>query len=300
MEGNRESLIQIKCEGFKESDVKFQVALRMDFGKAQCSERTKAIEALGITPGANAVTVVHEFVSNDAAAAFVTKLNEFKAGMGASMLGPHIGLIESIRAEGPKVIACVRAPAEVIAQLAILDMAAGTMGDFADKHQYVEFKISDSHTLKDIFTDEKTSPLAVALEALCIRLTLSLNKDLPIKIADCICQLIPGPQQDQIKLIGSSIATFHHIRLEMELREPNEAMKQIAKDQIMMGLMSASQMVLGMAQQFGFADVIKNGGSKTTAMLVLSPILSFEFSILAPTALETLEKAMQGPGMPPM
>lgn len=290
MEGNRESLIQIKCENFKEQEVKLQLGVRLDFGKSVCTERINKIKELGIDPGSNAVAIVHEFPTDAAAEAFVTKFNEFKAGMGASMMGDKLEMLESIKANGKKVIGSLRIPADLVGHLQILDAVASSMGDFADKHQYAEFKIADSRSLKEIFTDEVASPLAIALQGLCVKLTLSLQKDLPIKIADFVCQMAPESHRPQIQLVGNSVATFHHIRLEMELREPSEAMKQIAKNEIMMGMMSVAQMAMGMMMNFGFQDVVKNGGSETKAMLCLSPMLSFELNILAPTAYETLEK----------
>ena len=136
----------------------------------------------------------------------------------------------------------------------------------------------------------------MAVETLCIRLALSLQKDLPVKIADFVSSMVPESHRAKIKMAGSTIATFHHLKLDLELREPNESMKQLGKDAIMHGLVQVSQMAMGMGGQLGFIEVAKNGGVKTTAMLCLTPILSFEISLLAPTTLETLETVS---AMPP-
>ncbi len=289
MTENRESLFQIKSAGFKDSDVKFQISLRLDFGRAQCSERMNKIKALGIDPSNNAIAVVHEFPNEAAATAFVAKATEMK-----TMLAPQIGkpaeLLESIKAEGNKAVVTLRFPPEAAAPLGILEAVAGSMGDFADKHQFAEFRFANSRSLKDICTDQSASPIALAVETLCVKLVLSLQKDLPIKIADFVSQMAPESEKPHVALAGRAFAAFHHFKLEMDLKEPTEAMKQIAKNEAAMGLMSVAQMAVGMASQFGCMDVVKNGGSQTTATLCLTPILSFEFTLFAPTVVETLEK----------
>ena len=101
--------------------------------------------------------------------------------------------------------------------------------------------------------------------------------------------MAPESEKSKVMLVGHSVATFDHIRLEIELREPSEAMKEAFKNEMLMGLMGLSQMLMSMGEQFGFMDVVRNGGSQTTATLCLSPILSFELGIYAPTAIEGVE-----------
>jgi len=291
MEGNNESLISVKCANFKDEDVKFQIHLRVDFGKQQCTERMEKIKEYGIDPSNNAIVIVHEFPTEDGAQKMAEKINELK-----TMLAPQIGkpaeLFESAKAQGKNVVASLRIPPEGAGPLAILDAAAANFGDFASKHQFAEFKIADSRSLKDIVFDQSSGVIAAALQALCIKLTLNLNHELPIKVADFICTMGPPESEaKKIKFVGHSVATFHHLKLEIELREPNEAMKQVLKNEVLGGIMGLSQMVYGMGTQFGVVDLLKNGGTKTTAWLCLSPILSFEFGVFAPTAVETIEQA---------
>ena len=289
-EENRESVISIKSVSFKDEDVKFQIGLRMDFGKIQCTERMDKIRALGIEPSNNAISIVHEFESETAAENMVTKVNEFKA-----VAGPQIGkpmeLLESIKAVGKKVVVSLRLPPEAVEPLSKLEDVSKSMGDFASRHQFLEFKIADCRNLNEIISDTTVSALSKALEAMCIKFTLSMNKLMPIKVAEFISTMAPGPAQAQVMLAGHAVAAFHHLKLEIELREPNEDMKQVLKNHILMGIIGGSQMLYGMGEQYGFMEVAKNGGAQTTAMLCLSPILSFEFTIFAPTAVQAIEKA---------
>lgn len=285
----RESLISIRSANYKEAEEKFAISFHMDFGTNECTDRMNKIKALGIDPSNNAVAIVHEFATPEAAQKMVDKVNELKAAMGEQM-GKLTELFESIKADGKRVVACIRFPPEAAAPLGILNAVAGTMGDFVSQHQFIDFKIADSKGMLDILNDP-ASPAASAMSAALIKLTLSLHKDLPVKIADFIQTMAPEHEKPKVQMVGQVASSFHHFKLEIELREPTEMMKQAYKNEILSALIGMSQMALSMAEQFGFTEAIKNGGSKTTAMLCLTPMLSFEVNVFAPTTVEAMEKA---------
>eukprot|EP01022_Parablepharisma_sp_SALTPOND_P018736 TRINITY_DN3103_c0_g1_i1.p9 TRINITY_DN3103_c0_g1~~TRINITY_DN3103_c0_g1_i1.p9 ORF type:complete len:316 (+),score=58.93 TRINITY_DN3103_c0_g1_i1:10033-10980(+) len=290
MSDNRESLISIRSVNFKDEDIKFQLSFRMDFGRNECAERMNKIKSLGIDPSNNAVAVTHEFVSEEAAQAMATKINEFKAAMGVQ-LGKMMELCESVRAEGKKVVVCLRLPPEGAAALSILEAVAESMGDFASKNQFLDFKFSNSATMKEIMSVTNASLVANVLQSLHMKLALSLNKELPVKIAEFVSSMAPESEKSKVMFAGRMASAFHHFNIEVELKDAKESAKQAYKNEIMMGMMGVSQMLFGMGEQFGFIEAAKNGGSQTTVMLCLSPILSFEFGLYAPTALEALENA---------
>jgi hypothetical protein len=289
MEANRESFICIKSEHYKEAENKVFVGLKLDFGKQICNDRLAAIKALGIEPNDNCIVVVHEFDTEAAAKKLDETLEGFKA---QGMLGPATALTEKAKIEGKRVALCVRLPPEVAAQCAILEAVAAHIGDLADKHQSFEFSYANSLSLKEILHDPVVTPLAAAWSSMCLKLKISAQKQTPVKVADFVSTMAKEDAKDKIKFIGEAISQFHHLRLEMELSEPGEALKQAFKAQIYQGLVGMAQMALGMGEQFGVMEIFKNGGVKTTATLCIKPFVSCEFTILAPTAIEGIEKLL--------
>jgi hypothetical protein len=292
MEANHESSITMKGPHFNSENVKFEVGLRVDFGTKECSERMEKIKGMGFEPANNCIIISHEFESEDGPTKTIEKLEEMK---NSGMLGPATPFLEGMKKEGKKLLGCIRLPPQMTEPLGLLEAVAASMGpEFTSKNQYFEFKISDSKALKEVIHDPSASILASALEGLCLQLTLAIQKDMPIKIADFICTMAPPQAHSQLKLVGQGFATFHHLKLEIVLREPTAEMKGAYKDEMTMGLASMGGMAMMMAEQFGVLEIAKMGGVKTTAALCFSPILSFEFNVLAPTILEALTKFTEG------
>ena len=288
MEANRESTICIKGAKYKEDDVKFELAFRVDFGTTECQRRMDKIKAMGTEPANNCVLVCHEFETEEGMTKAAAKVEELKT---QGMLGPATEVLEAVKKDGKKLIGCFRIPAEITGALSLLDGLAASLGpEFAAKNQYFEIMLSDSKALKDVVHDPSASVLSSALEAICIKLTLAVQKDLPIKIAEFVATLAPPMAQDQIKLVGQAFATFDHLKLDVVLRDPTEAMKGAYKDEMTMGIAQMGGMALMMATQLGVMDIAKTGGVRTIATLCFSPLLSFSFRVLAPTAVETLAK----------
>lgn len=289
MEGNRESLICIKSEHYKEAENKVLIDLKLDLGKQICDQRLNAIKDLGIEPNNNCVVIVHEFETEAAAKKLDETIEDFKT---KGMLGPLTPLAEKLKIVGKKVAMCIRFPPEIAAQCGMVEAIAATLGDLTDKHQFFEFSFASSQSLKEILHDPVASPIAAAWNSLCLKLIVSAQKQLPIKIGEFVASISPEDHKEQIKFVSQAIATFHHLRFEMELREPGEALKQAFKAQIYGTLVGVAQMALGMGEQFGVMEIFKNGGVKTTATVCVNPFVSFEFTLLAPTAIESIEKLM--------
>lgn len=287
MEANRESLICIKSEHYKETENKFLISLKLDFGKTVCKEKMENIKAAGYEPSNNCVVIFHEFDTVEAAASLVKKIEDFKAG---GMLGPVAELYQPPKVEGKKVHFCCRLPPPAIEPLGMLEAVAASMGDFVDKHQYIEFTVANSHSIKDIMGDFSVTPIANLLQAMCFKLKISTQKHLPAKILNFVAEMGPESQKEKFKMLGEGLSSFNHLRLEMELSEPSQTMKDQFKNEILQGLVMGAQMVVGMATQFELMEIAKQGGVKTKATLCLSPMISIELSIEAPTAIETLEK----------
>lgn len=283
MEEKRESVICVKGSEFKEADVRFGITFKMDFGKNECLENMAKISALGIAPSECAVAIVHEFDTEDGAKKFVEKLGELKEMI------PPLSMMELTKAEGKKVIISVRLPPNLVDTVQILGAVADSMGDFASQHQFLEFKILISKAMKDFLHCTEGTPLSSALEALCLKLTLDTKKELPIKIAEFFKSLT-GSTDPSIDMVGNAVAAFHHLKLDVELRKPTEFLKSAFKDPIAGALMEIASRLYGMGTDMGFIDIVKQGGVKTVAYLCLAPILSFEFTLLAPTAVESIEK----------
>ena len=286
---NRESVISVRSANFKDGDVKFQIGFHMDFSTIDCTERMNKIKEIGIVPSENAIVAVHEFPTEEAAEEMVNKINELKAVFGAQTEKIE-KLIESVKKVGKKVVVCARIPPEATAPLVILEMMSGSMGDFAAKREFVDFRISHSKELKDILDSQNSSIAANVLDAMSIKLVLSLNKEFPVKMAEFLASLAPEHEKERVKMMGHFISSFHHLRLEVELQDPSQTVKEAYKNELMMGLMGLSQMAYQMGEQFGVIEAMKKGGSKTNIMLCLNPVLSFEVDFMMPTAVDTLEK----------
>jgi len=286
----RESFITIRSEEFKEEDTRFHITLRLDFGKNECQDRLQRIQQLGVEPCNNVFVITHDFASEDAAKDMVSKLNGFKDVMG-SELGHFANFCETIKAEGRQLIVCLRPPAEISNAFEVLEPMAASIGEIASLNQYVEFKIVSTSNIKDILTTQSESPAAAFLSGVLIKLSLMLHKELPIKITEFMSNVVPEYEKQSLKFAGKIISGFRHLKMNFELRTPTEDAKELYKNEMIAGIMSAAQFICGMAEQFGFLDVAKNGGSQTVAMMCLSPILSSEYIVYAPTAVEGLQKA---------
>jgi hypothetical protein len=286
----RESFITLRSEEYKEEDTRFHITLRLDFGMNECQDRFQRIQQLGVEPCNNTVVIMHDFATEEAAQDMVAKLNGFKDTMGAE-LGSFINFCETIKAKGRQLVVCFRAPADISNNLEILGPMAASMGELASVNQFVEFKIASTSNLKDVLTTQSESPASVLLSGVLIKLSLLAHKELPIKITDFISNLVPEYEKQEVKMTGRLISAFHHLKLNIELRNPDEGAKEAYKNEMIEGIMSMAQFVCGIAEQFGFLEVAKSGGSQTVAMICLSPLFSAEFTLYAPTAIEALEKA---------
>jgi len=286
----RESFITLRSEEYKEEDTRFHITLRLDFGKNECQDRLQRIQQLGVEPCNNVLVITHDFASEDAAKDMVSKLNDFKSVMG-SELGPFMNSCETIKAEGRQLIVCLRPPTDVSNSFEILEPMAASIGEVASVNQYVEFKIASTSNLKDILTTQSESPAAALLSGTLIKLSLMLHKELPIKITEFASNIVSEHEKQEVRLTGKIISGFRHLKMNFELRSPSEGAKELYKNEMIGGIMSIAQFICGMAEQFGFLDVAKNGGSQTVAMICLSPIISAEFIVYAPTAIEGLQKA---------
>lgn len=286
----RESFITIRSEEFKEEDSRFNITLRLDIGKNEYQERLQKIQQLGVEPSNNVVVITHDFESEEAAQDMVVRLNGFKETMGTE-LGELSECCETIKAEGRQLITCIRAPGELAAVASMLEPFAASIGEIADANQFVEFKIASTSNLKDVLTTQSESPAAVLLSGILIKLSLALHKDLAIKLTDFACNTVPEYEKQEVKMSGRLISSFRHLKLNIELRNPDENTKGAYKNEMIGGIMGMAQFVCGLTEQFGFLDVAKNGGAQTVARLCVSPILSAEFNLYAPTAIEALEKA---------
>lgn len=286
----RESSITIRSEEFKEEDARFHITLRLDFGKNECQDRMQKIQQLGVEPNNSVIVLTHDFVSEEAAQDMVAKLNGFKDMMGAE-IGPLINCCETIKAEGRLLVVCMRAPADISNQFEILVPFAESLGEVASSNQYLEFKVASTSNLKDIVTSQAESPAAILLSGVLVRLALTLHRSLPERIAEFVSNLVPEYEKREVQLTGKVVSAFHHLKLNVELRNPDETTKEVYKNEMVAGIMKVAQFLCGMAEQFGFMDVAKSGGSQTVAMACLSPILSAEFTVYAPTAVEALQKA---------
>ena len=288
----RESHIQIRTFDFKDEDFKFNLTLRYDLNKDLCTQRMDHIKGLGIEPSNNVVVITHEFVNEQSAQETVEKLNSLKemfASEPSSPPGAFANLCETISSKENKVYVTMRLPPESAEISNMLEPAAEALGDLVNKQQYLEFKISTKDNLKDIFTGQLGSPAAAALSGLCIKLELMLHKDLPQKLFEFGSNFVSGSEKEEVARIGVFASAFKHLKLDFLLNKPNEDLKELHKNEMLMGIMFGSQMLYGMAEQFGFMEVLNNGGSKTTAILCLSPMISMEFSLYAPTAIEALQ-----------
>lgn len=286
----RDSYIHIHTENFKEEEAKLNIILRVDFSKSQCDERMQKIKELGIEPSNNAVVITHEFSSEEAAQEMVTKLNNFKDTMGNEM-GPFADLWEVIKADGNRLIVCFRFSPDATATTGMLDPIAASLGDITTTNQFIEARIASVSNLKEIVTTQSQSPMAALLAGVSIKLSLAAHKDLPLKLTEFAANMVPEYEKKSVLMAGKMATAFNHLKLDIELREPTEAVKEAYKSEMIMGLMSAAQFACGMAEQFGFMEVAKTGGAQTVAMLCLSPIVSVQFTLYAPTAIEALEKA---------
>lgn len=298
MEPNKESVICVKSAAFKPENVQLEARFRVDFGKPLCSERMEMLRGLGVDPANNTLVFVHEFPSEDGAKKAAAKIQELKeTDSPVALIAPYLTVL---KAEGNKLIMAAAAPPPMIQMPAqILTQAAMSMGDLVDKPQHFELKLSASKTIKDILTKtEAQSPVANFLEQFCFKATLAIQKDLPIKIGDFIATMAPPHHQSEPKMAGRIVSCFHHLNLDIELREPVEEIKKLFKDEAMMMLPQMAGMGYGMGMQLGVIDVAKMGGQKTTVYLCLTPMLRFEFEIFAPTVIDALETiATMGGGM---
>lgn len=286
----RESYVQVKAPGYKEEDTKFCASMRCDFGTNECKAQMDQIKAEGFEPANDCVMITHEFASELGAAKMKERTEQMKTEPGP--LQQVAKLVEKIVLNGKKLQICVRCPKDMSKDLAILNTVAASFGEFQFKHQWAEFKVSDSKLLQDILCDKSSSPIASLLQAFCMRFSLSVHKDLPTKIFDFISTIAPPYEKDQIALVGKIISTFHHLKLDVDLREPTEDMKALFKEESMGMIAQLAMMAFGMAEQMGMSEILQNGGKKTTAVLCFAPFLKFEFNVFAPTALDGLQKAL--------
>jgi hypothetical protein len=292
MEANRESNITFKSGNYNPENAKFKFCVRIDIGNQQYAEKAEKIKAMGITPAKNVVVIVKDFENEEGAKKLPPLIEQFKAG---GMLGPLTELAEPIKVEGAKCIIPVRLPPQAVAMLSMLHAINDALGDLSSKHQFIELSFSEGRTIKDIISDPVISPLAVALNAICLQFKLSIQKELPIKLGTFAAGLAPETERAQIKLASELLAAFHHLKFELEIAEPGEALKQAFKNEILAGLMGMAQMAIGMATQFGVMEIAKDGKGLTTAYLCLDPLISLDFTLDATTAFEALEKLATPP-----
>lgn len=298
MEPNRDSLICIKSANFKPEAVQFEIGYRMDFGKPQVTEVLKTITDLGVSPPENTAVLVHEFTTEEGAKQAAEKI-EFFMGEG-SPFGPTVSMFAGKPVvKGKQLIMSAKVPEPMAAPLGILEPLAAALGELASNHQFFEVKLSASKTLKEILTNTAVSPLASFLDAFCFKVSLNHNKELPIKLAEFFATMAPG-EEEKIKTVGHVVSSFHHLKFEVDLRDASEEMKGLLKAEIQAALPQGAMMALGMAGQFGLLEIAKLGGIKTVIYANASPLIKFEFSILMPTAIDTVEALagmMGGPGM---
>ena len=278
---NRESVILVKSPNFKDEDAKFTLAFRFDFGTMQCSQRMDQIKGLGVEPSNNCALVTHDFETEEGAQQAATKILELKEMI------PPLKYLESAKAIGKKLVACIRADAKFIEESNIIQVLAASMGDFAAINQYFELRLGTSRDLKAILGDSSASPLALALETFCFKATLSARKELPIKIAEFAASTVhSAEEQKQIKFVGRCFSTFHHLTYTVDLKEPTQEMRGSFKEAIASILMGGAQMAYGMLEQLGILEIAKTGGASTRLAFCISPLLSFEVNLFAPKALE--------------
>lgn len=296
MEANRESLISFKSGNITPENAKFKLCIRADIGTEKCNQTLEKIKAMGITPANNVVVIEKDFENEEGAKKVAPLLDGFKA---QGMLGPATELTEPVKVIGANCIVPIRLPPPAVAVLSMLHAVNDAIGDIASKQQFVEFCISEGRTIKEILSDQTASPIAAALSALSIQFKLSTQKEFPVKLCNFIAGMAPSEEEKgKIKLFGDFLGAFHHVKLEVDIAEPGEALKQAFKNEMLMGLMGMAQMGIMMGTQFGILDVAKQGKGLTKAYLCLSPLVAVEFTLDAPTALEALE-SLAPPSPPP-
>lgn len=282
---NRESVISVKSASFKDEDVKFQLSYRFDFGTKEYNERFQKIQAFGVDPPNNTLVVTHEFETEEAAKQMAAKMLELQAGP----FEEPLKLLKSAKAVGRTFVACFHPKEGFDEDMEEIKGFTTAIGDFAAVNQYFEFKLATSRSVKDIIQDPSKSPLTSALDAFCLKLNCSARKELPIKVSEYVATKVPPHEAEEAKLVGRAIAAFHHLTYNLELSPPKEDVMGEMKEG-MVGMMSGlAKMLYGMAEQLGLASILKCGGSRINALFCITPLLSMEGNVFAPTVFETFE-----------
>jgi hypothetical protein len=283
MASNRESVIVVKGASFKEEETKFHMTFRYDFGTAECKQRIEGHKALGLEIGDNCLVLTHDFETNEAAQQAVDKLIALKP-----ILEP-LQRIELIKASGKTLIAQMGISQDTLNKIPMLAEFASAVGDFASINQFVSIDLKASRDLKDMFCDPTASPLALGLDSMCLKLTLSARKEMPVKIADFVATRLPASQQPKVKLIGRGVSAFHHLTYNVDLKSLNEEMRTLMKADIELPFHAGAQSFYAGLVQLGLFDVLKSSSTTTKVTFCVSPLLSFDFSLYAPKTLEVLQ-----------
>ncbi len=291
MSENRESFITVKSADFKESDAKCRLNFRFDCGTAQCTERLNAIKELGVEVPNDCGVITHDFETEEDAAKLANVVNGLKTSQNPQFQ-EKLKLLETAKAIGKRFVAVWRADPDFIHDMKIMPEFTSTIGDLAHTNQWLEVTFADTLSLKEMIAEKTVSPLANALSGFCLNAKLSVSKEMPLKVVDFIMskEHIDESEGMRLKLTARVLAAFHHLNLEVDLRSPSEQMKLIYKNEIFMAATSLAQMLVSMVGGFGLMEVARRGSADTKLRFCVTPLLSFEINLHAPTAVESLEK----------
>lgn len=284
----RESHIIVRSGNYNPETAKFKLDFFIRCGKNEYAANFQKIQSLGIEPSNNVLVITHEFATEEAAQDAVEKLAKFYGDM-SSQLGPLAQACEAPKTQGKTIIVPLRIPEMYAAYLMALDPIFASLEDITNTHQYIQLSIGSAVDIKESFSKEDTSPIAAFAAGSILKFALCTHKDLPKRVTALASEMGAPGDKKTLLTVGEIASSINHITLEVELAESTADAKEAFKNEIMMGTMMGAQMVCGMAEQFGLMDVAKNGGTKTTATLCISPAISLEFSLFAPTAFDTLQ-----------
>lgn len=286
----RETHIQVKSAGFRPDDIKLKIEGKADFGTAKCKERMELIKSYGFEPANNLFLILHEYDSPEAAAAACKLINSFRTGH--PILQEEMKDVEMVKADGKTLVVGERATPDFAKSVATLHTQLIAFGDVIHTAHSASFELLNSSTVKDILMTDKSTPIAEALESFFLRFSISHSKELLAKFFDYVENLDPSKNPEEAlneKLGYMVMKCFHHLSLDIDLKEPNELCKNAFKAEIRDFLKGFLTQMKTLAQSLGVLELAKNSGAKTKCYVSLTPCLSLDITIHAPTAVSAVE-----------